>query len=120
VILFTSKHGLKSRPNITVTVGEKHQIQSSSVHDLGDIYNRHLSMSQHVHSVCRTGYYHLMKIGRKRRCITIDAMKTLVHVLVTRNCTACPRIILRICNVYRMLARVSSQQPVAAHISRLF
>ena len=34
VILFTSEHGLKSLPNITVTVGEQQQLQSSSVRDL--------------------------------------------------------------------------------------
>ena len=41
VILFTFIHGLKSLPNITVTVGEQQQLQSSSVHDLGVIYDQH-------------------------------------------------------------------------------
>ena len=127
VILFTSKHGLKSLSNITVTVGEQQQLQSCSVRDLGVIYDQHLNMSQHVHSVCRTGYYHLRNIGRIRRYSTLDATKTLVHALVTsrldyvtRYCTVYQRIILRRCNVYRMLARVSSQEPVAAHTSLLF
>ena len=40
-------------------------------------------MSQHVHSVCRTGYYHLRNIWRIRRYLTQDATKTLVHALVT-------------------------------------
>ena len=58
VILFTSKHGLKSLSNITVTVEEQQQLlQSFSVRDLGVIYDQHLNMSQHVHAVCRTGYY---------------------------------------------------------------
>ena len=35
VILFTSKHGLKSLSNITVTVGEQQQLHSPSVRDLG-------------------------------------------------------------------------------------
>ena len=34
VILFTSKHGLKSLSNITVTFGEQQQLPSSSVRDL--------------------------------------------------------------------------------------
>ena len=83
MILFTSKHGLKSQSNITVTVGEQQQLQSSSVRDLGVIYDQHLNMSQRVHSVCRTGYYHLRNIGRIRRYLTLDATKTLVHALVT-------------------------------------
>ena len=55
VILFTSKHGLKSLSNITVTAGAQQQLQSSSVRDIWVIYDQHLNMSQHVHSVCRTG-----------------------------------------------------------------
>ena len=63
-ILFTSKHGLKSLSNIIVTVGEQQQLQSSSVRDIGVIHDQRLNMSQHVHLVCRTGYYHLRNIGR--------------------------------------------------------
>ena len=46
-------------------------------------------MSQHVHSVCRTGYYHLRNIGRIRRYLTLDATKTLVHALVTSRLEYC-------------------------------
>ena len=52
VILFTSKHGLKSLPNISVSVGGQQQLQSSSIRDLGVIYDQHLSMPQHMNSVC--------------------------------------------------------------------
>ena len=83
VILFTSKHRLKSLPNIAVSVGGQQQLQSSSVRDLGAIYDQHLSMTQHVNSVCRTGYYHLRNIGRIRRYLSHDSAKTLVHALVT-------------------------------------
>ena len=65
VILITSKHGLKSQPNITVTVGEQ-QLQSSSVRDIGVIYDQHLSMSRYVYSECQTGYNLLRNIGRIR------------------------------------------------------
>ena len=46
-------------------------------------------MSQHVHSVCRTGYYHLRNIGRIRRYLTQDAPKTLLHALVTSRLDYC-------------------------------
>ena len=46
-------------------------------------------MSQHVLSVCRTGYYHLRNIGRIRRYLTLDATKTLVHALVTSRFDCC-------------------------------
>ena len=56
VILFTSKHGLKSLPNIADSVGAQQQLQSSSVRDLEVLYYQHISMTQQVNSVCRTGY----------------------------------------------------------------
>jgi len=81
---------LKSLSNITVTVNEQ-QLQSSSVRDLGVIYDQHLNMSQHVglYLVCRTGCYHLRNIGRIRRYLTLDATKTLVHALVTSRLDYC-------------------------------
>ena len=82
VILFISKHGLKSFRNIAVSVEKQQQLRSSSVRDLGVIYDQHLSVTQHVNSVCRTGYHHLRNIGRIRRYLSHDAAKTLVHALV--------------------------------------
>ena len=38
-------------PNIPVSVGGQQQLQSSSVRDLGVIYDQHLSMTQHVNSM---------------------------------------------------------------------
>ena len=76
VIFFTSKHGVKSLSYIIVTVGEQQQLQSSSVRDLRVIYDQHPNMNQHVHSVYRTGYYHLRNIGRIRRYLTQDATNT--------------------------------------------
>ena len=89
VIFFTSKHGLKSLPNIAVSVGGQQQLQSSSVRDLGVIYDQHLSMTQHVNSVCGIGYYHLRNIGRIRRYLSHDSAKTLVHALVTSRLDYC-------------------------------
>ena len=128
VFLFTSKHGLKSLSNITVTVGEQQQLQSSSVRDLGVIYDQHLNMSQHVRSVCRTGYYHLRNIGRIRRYLTQDATKTLVHTLVTSRLDYCNSLLYGLAanhlakmqRLQNACARVSSQEPVAAHTSLLF
>ena len=90
VILFTSKHGLKSLPNIAVSVGgQQQQLQSSSVRDLWVIYDQHLRMTQHVNSVSRTGYCHLRNIGRIRRYLSHDSTKTLVHALVTSRLDYC-------------------------------
>ena len=39
--------------------GGEQQLQSSSIRDLGVIYDQHLNMGQHVHSVGRTRYHRI-------------------------------------------------------------
>ena len=46
-------------------------------------------MTQHVNSVCRTGYYHLRNIGRISRYLSHDAVKTLVDALVISRLDHC-------------------------------
>ena len=70
VILFTSKHALKSHPNVAVTVGEQPVRPATSIRNLGVVYDQPLSMIQHVNSVCRVGYMHVRNIGRIRRYLT--------------------------------------------------
>ena len=55
VILFTSKHALKSHPSIAVTVGEQTVWPATSIRNLGVVYDQPLSMIKHVNSVCRVG-----------------------------------------------------------------
>ena len=89
LILFTSKHALKSHPSVAVTVGEQHVRPATSIRNLGVIYDQPLSMIQHVNSVCRVGYMHVHNIGRIRRYLTEDATKTMIHALVTSRLDYC-------------------------------
>ena len=88
-ILFTSKHALKSHPNVAVTVGEQPVRPATSIHNLGVVCDQPLSMIQHVNSVCRVGYMHVRNIGRIRRYLTEDATKKIVHALVTSRLDYC-------------------------------
>ena len=89
VILFPSKHALKSHPNVAVTVGEQPVLPATPIHNLGVVYDQPLSMIQHVNSVRRVGYMHIRIIGRIRRYLTEDATKTIVHALVTSRLDYC-------------------------------
>ena len=56
VILFTSKYALKSHQNVAVTVGEqpvRPVRPATSIYNMGVVYDKPLSMIQHVNSVCR-------------------------------------------------------------------
>ena len=89
VILFTSKHDLKSNPSVAVTVGEQVIRPATTTRNLGVVYDQPLSMIQHVNSVCRVGYMHVHNIGRIRRYLTEDATKTMIHALVTSRLDYC-------------------------------
>ena len=89
VILFTSKHALKSHPSVAVTVAEQHTRPATSIRNLGVVYDQTLSMIQHVNSVCRVGYMHVRNIGRIRCYLTEDATKTMIHALVTSRLDYC-------------------------------
>ena len=82
MILFTSKHGLKSLPNTAVSVGGQQQLQSSSVRDLGVTYDQHLSMTQHVNSYAELDIT-TSEISGGSFDTSHDAPKTLVRALVT-------------------------------------
>ena len=98
VILFTSKHALKSDPNVAVTVGEQPVRPATCIRNLGVVYDQPFKMIQHVNSVCRVRYrvryMHVRNIGRIRRYLTEDATKTIVHG------TTCPQVTSRLdyCN----------------------
>ena len=89
VILFTSKHDLKSNPRVAVNVGEQVVRPATTTRNLGVVYDQPLSMIQHVNSVCRVGYMHVRNIGRIRRYLTEDATKTMIHALVTSRLDYC-------------------------------
>ena len=111
VILFTSKHALKSHPSVAVTVAEQPIRPATSIRNLGVVYDQPLSMIQHVNSVCRVGYMHVRNIGRIRRYLTEDATKTMIHALVTSNLGHIPPRLLQCCAVRS--TGISNQQNAA-------
>ena len=70
-------------------VGDQQIEQSSCGRNVGVLYDQHLSMIQHVNSVCRTGHCHLRNIGRISRYLFHGVAKTLVHALVTSRIDDC-------------------------------
>ena len=56
---------------------------SSSVRNIGIIFDSIMSMSEQITAICKTTHYHLRNIGRIRKCISYDACEKLIHALVT-------------------------------------
>ena len=54
----------------------------STVRSLGVILDSQLTMSSHITSLCRSGYYQLRQLRGVIQSLTPDATKTLVHAFI--------------------------------------
>jgi len=81
---------LGSRQQVEKIVEHEVPILSSSVasmdtaRDLGVIMDRHLTMSAHVSSVCRSTYCFLRQLRQVVQSVSVDAAKTVVHAFISR------------------------------------
>ena len=56
---------------------------SSTVKDLGVVFDSALAMSDHVSNIVRSCFYHLRNLSRIRPCLTDTALLTAIHAFVT-------------------------------------
>jgi hypothetical protein len=62
---------------------------STSVRNLGVIFNTAFNLDDHVNAVCRSMFYHLHKIGKIRDYLTDDAARALVQAYVISRLDYC-------------------------------
>ncbi len=81
VITFSSR--FKPVEPVTIKIGEAVIPSSTVVRDLGVLLDDTLTMEKQVAHVCRSAYYQIRKIAAIRRYLTLAAVKSLMHSLVT-------------------------------------
>ena len=67
LIVFTSKYKQDLYNDLSITIGDTVVDCSSQVNDLGVIFDRVLSLRQHVSYTSKTCRFHLRKISRIRK-----------------------------------------------------
>ena len=77
------KHGVNKQPEVCVEVAGRRIALSTSVRNLGVVFDSRLSMEEQVAQTANSCYYQLRNIGQIRSSITEGACRTLVHALVT-------------------------------------
>ena len=75
--------------DIPITIGDTTIHPSSSIKNLGVMFDRNMSMSDHVNVTIRTVNFHLRNIRRIRRFITVDTCHHLVRSLVLSRLDYC-------------------------------
>ena len=81
LIVGTQSNVNKLRDASCIHVGDISVSSSSSVRNIGAIFDSSLSMADHVGAISRSCYTHIRNIGKIRPFLTRVSTETLVHVL---------------------------------------
>ncbi len=68
---------------LEIEIGETTVKPSPRVRNIGAIFDSEMRMLEQVNNVCRSSYASLHSIGRIRKFLDVDAVKTLVHAFIT-------------------------------------
>ena len=82
LIVFTSKYKLDLNNDLSITIGDIVVDCSSQVKNLGVIFDRVLSLGQHVSYNSKTCRFHFRNISRIRKYIPQDTSAVLIKSLV--------------------------------------
>jgi len=97
-----------------VTVLSSQVRVADAARNLGVVLDSQLSMSAQVAAVCRGGYYHLRQLRPLKRCMTVEAIKTLTHAFIGSRLDYCNALY---CGITEgLLNRLQSVQNAAARL----
>ena len=83
-IVISSKHSKINSDNIShIKVGNVTVKSTHAVKNIGAIFDEHLTMEDHISSMCRSCYVHIRNIGKIRKYLTQPAAEKLIHAFVS-------------------------------------
>ena len=125
IILISTKPGLQTCNIEHLSVATTQVSLSSSVKNLGVIFDSCLRMEEHVNAVCKTAFFHLRNIARIRPYLNRDSTEKVVHAFVTSRLDYCnsllygvPTMLLtKLQRVQNMAARIINRSSKCEHIT---
>ena len=88
VVHFSSRFS-RLAPITTITFGNHTVASANEARNLGVILDRHLTMTSHVNSICRSASLALRNIGRVRKYLSQSSTERLVHAFITSKLDYC-------------------------------
>ena len=80
----------RPRPPIDSLKCCDHNISSSSsVRDIGVIFDDKMSLENQITSICKSCFFHIKNIWKIRKCISLKACETLVHAFISSKLDFC-------------------------------
>lgn len=89
LIVFSSMFKKVGSTPSSVQVGDTTIHPSTSVRDLGVIFDEHGTLQAHVASLCRSASHALWRIGKIRKLLDLQMTEKLVHAFVTSRLDYC-------------------------------
>ena len=89
-------------------------VRITAVRSLGVILDSQLTMSSHITSLFRSGYYQLRQLRGTIQSLTPDATKTLVHAFICSRLDYCNTLLFGVAD--QQLKRLQSVQNAAARL----
>ncbi|XP_051811516.1 uncharacterized protein LOC110970601 [Acanthochromis polyacanthus] len=89
VIVFGPKHLRNSLSKQIVTLDGITLASSTTVRNLGVIFDQDMSFNSHIKQVCRTSFFHLRNIVKIRNILSQSDAEKLVHAFVTSRLDYC-------------------------------
>ena len=124
-IVFRSLQAKQDLSSLSVYVGDSIIQQSSTVRDLGVIFDQFLSFDDYIRSVCRSTHFHLRNIGRLRHLLSHHATAQLIHARISTRLDYCNSVlynlpkssILRLQRIQNQVVRILTRTHRRDHIT---
>lgn len=88
-LLLSSPHMGNKITGTPILVGEEAVSPNNKARNLGVVFDRTMSMKDHISRVCQSAFYHLRRIAEIRHCLTRSAAENLIHALITSRLDFC-------------------------------
>ena len=88
-LLLSSPHMGNKITGTPILVGEEAVSPNNKARNLGVVFDRTMSMKDHISRVCQSAFYHLRRIAEIRHCLTRSAAENLIHDLITSRLDFC-------------------------------
>ncbi len=100
-------------------------LDSSSVRNIGVLFDSNLSFDSHISSICKTAFFHLKNISKLRPILSMSNAEMLIHAFMTSRLDYCnaflggcsARLINKLQMVQKAAARVLTRTRKYDHIS---
>ena len=89
VIVLGPKYLRDSLSNQIISLDNVCVSSSSTVRNLGVLFDRELSFKAHINQACRTAYFHLRNIAKIRKILPRGDAEKLIHAFVTTRLDYC-------------------------------